>query len=36
MYEVYFYQDENGHQPVREYLEELEEKSMKSKDARIK
>lgn len=36
MYEVYFYQDENGHQPVREYLDELEEKSMKSKDARIK
>lgn len=36
MYKVYFYQDENGNQPVKEYLDELEEKSSKSKDARIK
>ncbi|MCD8069153.1 MAG: hypothetical protein LUE87_09760 [Lachnospiraceae bacterium] len=36
MYNVYFYQDENGNQPVKEYLDELEEKSAKSKDARIK
>ena len=36
MYNVYFYQDENGRQPVREYLDKLEEKSAKSKDARIK
>lgn len=36
MYEVYFYQDQNGRQPVKEYLDELEEKSFKSKDARIK
>ncbi len=36
MYEVYFYQDSNGNQPVKEYLDKLEEKSIKSKDARIK
>ena len=36
MYEVYFYQDANGKQPVREYLDKLEKKSLKSKDARIK
>lgn len=36
MYEVYFYQDVNGNQPVKEYLDQLEEKSIKSKDARIK
>lgn len=36
MYEVYFYQDANGNQPVKEYLDQLEEKSIKSKDARIK
>lgn len=36
MYEVHFYQDANGNQPVKEYLDELEEKSAKSKDARIK
>lgn len=35
MYEVYFYQDANGNQPVKEYLDQLEEKSIKSKDARI-
>ncbi len=33
MYEVHFYQDANGNQPVREYLDKLEEKSMKSKEA---
>lgn len=36
MYEVYFYQDANGNQPVKEYLDKLEEKSAKSKDARVK
>ncbi len=36
MYEVYFYQDRNGKQPVKEYLDKLEKKSIKSKDARIK
>lgn len=36
MYDVYFYQDSNGRQPVREYLDKLEKKSLKSKDARIK
>lgn len=36
MYEVYFYQDASGKQPVKEYLDKLEEKSIKSKDARIK
>ena len=36
MYEVHFYQDANGNQPVKEYLDKLEEKSIKSKDARIK
>ncbi len=36
MYEVYFYRDADGNQPVREYLDELEKKSLKSKDARIK
>lgn len=36
MYEVYFYQNADGKQPVREYLDELERKSLKSKDARIK
>ena len=35
MYEVYFYQDASGNQPVKEYLDRLEEKSTKSKDARI-
>lgn len=36
MYEIYFYQDVNGKQPVRDYLDKLERKSLKSKDARIK
>ena len=36
MYKVYFYQDKNGKQPVKEYLDRLEKKSLKSKDARIK
>lgn len=34
MYEVYFYQDANRNQPVKEYLDKLEEKSAKSKDAK--
>ncbi len=36
MYEVYFYQDSKGNQPVKEYLDKLEKKSLKSKDAQIK
>ena len=36
MYEVHFYRDANGNQPVKDYLDKLEEKSIKSKDARIK
>ncbi len=36
MYKVNFYQDENGNEPVREYLDKLEEESVRSKDARIK
>ncbi len=35
MYEVHFYQDANGNQPVREYFDKLGEKSIKSKEARI-
>lgn len=33
MYEVRFYRDTDGNQPVKEYLNKLEEKSIKSKDA---
>lgn len=36
MYKVHFYRDANGNQPVKEYLDKLEAKSTKSKDARIK
>lgn len=36
MYAIHFYQDVNGNQPVKEYLDRLEEKSIRSKDARIK
>lgn len=32
MHEVYFYQDKNGKQPVKEYLDKLEKKSLKSKE----
>ena len=34
MYQVHFYQDSSGHQPVKEYIQELERE--KSKDSRIK
>ncbi|MBQ3321422.1 MAG: type II toxin-antitoxin system RelE/ParE family toxin [Firmicutes bacterium] len=34
MYNIYFYRDKNGRQPVLEYLREL--KKQNSKDARIK
>ena len=36
MYEVYFYQDKNGKEPVKNYLKDLEEKSLHSKEDRIK
>lgn len=36
MYEVYFYQDSNGKQPVKDYLDKLEKKSLNDKDSRIK
>lgn len=36
MYGVHFYRDADGKQPVKEYLDKLEEKSINSKDARIK
>lgn len=34
MYEIYFYRDKNGKEPVREYISELAAK--KDKDSRIK
>ncbi len=34
MYEVYFYKDKNGKEPVKEYLEKLSKQ--KDKDSRIK
>lgn len=34
MYHIYFYQDKDGHQPVKEYIQELQERN--SKDSRIK
>lgn len=33
MYEIYFYQDRNGHEPVKEYLNDLSSK--KDKNSRI-
>lgn len=36
MYEVYFYQDKNGKEPVKNYLNDLEKKSLHSKEDRIK
>lgn len=36
MYNIYFYRDQSGRQPVKEYLDLLEEKSKKNKDFRIK
>ena len=35
MYEIEFYEKENGESDVWDFLEELREKSEKSKDARI-
>ena len=35
MYEVEFYEDRNGSQPVKEVLLELRDKTRTSKDARI-
>lgn len=35
MYEVEFYEDKNGSQPVKEVLIELRDKARTSKDARI-
>lgn len=34
MYEIYFYRDKNGREPVAEYLTELADR--KDKDSRIK
>lgn len=36
MYKIIFYRDKNGKESIKEYLEELENRSIKSKDARIK
>ncbi len=36
MYEIEFYQNAKGDEPVKQYLEELAQKSATSKDARIK
>lgn len=36
MYEVYFYQDKNGNEPVRNYLNDLEQKSLSNKEDRVK
>lgn len=36
MYEVYFYQDKNGNEPVRNYLNDLEQKSLNNKEDRVK
>ena len=35
MFEVHFYEDKQGRQPIRELLDALKEKSHTSKDARI-
>lgn len=35
MYEIEFYEKENGESDIWDFLEELREKSEKSKDARI-
>ncbi|MDD3340341.1 MAG: type II toxin-antitoxin system RelE/ParE family toxin [Lachnospiraceae bacterium] len=36
MYKVIFYKDVHEHQPVKEYMDELSEKSASNKDVRIK
>jgi len=35
MYEIIFYKDKNGKEPIRDYLNELEKKSKTSKNERI-
>ena len=35
MYDIIFYDDERGREPVREYIEQLKERSITNKDARI-
>lgn len=35
MYEIYFYKDKFGNQPIREYIQELKTKAETNKDARI-
>jgi phage-related protein len=35
MFEVEFYEDRQGHQPVKEFLIELRDKAVTNKDARI-
>ena len=36
MYDIIFYRDKNGHEPIVEYLDELRSKASTSKDSRIK
>jgi phage-related protein len=36
LYNIIIYQDEKGNEPIKEYLQELYQKSETSKDARIK
>ena len=36
MFEIYFYRDRKGNEPVKQHLDKLEEKSIKSKDSRVK
>ena len=35
MYEVIFYKDSQGKEPIKEYLDELKQKSLTSKNDRI-
>ena len=35
MYDVIFYSDTNGNEPIVEYIQELRQKSLTSKDARV-
>ena len=35
MYEIVFYDDERGNEPVKEFIEKLNDKAATSKDARI-
>ena len=36
MYEIIFYDDERGQEPVKDFILSLQEKAQKNKDARIK